>query len=242
MSRFVPLLVCLTLTACAARATDPHAASPQDVVRACEPVGAPEALPDPAVLVDLDGLKDSILEYWTGRSLDEGQILLTLRYVDGLNIRRDVVAHDVGAVAADSVQRLVFAHLREVASETALPEEMDLRLRIAVSDSVGVATERSVYCPVQVGDFNLARAIGEFDVRRPRVGVMERRPRRVRVQAIVDSSGHVREVRMLSGPPLTTDMQHRVLRYLQQYRFEPAHIDGHPVAGTIVVPLRVRGT
>jgi hypothetical protein len=112
----LPVIVGLTLVlaACVPRGTDARSFSNGD----CRPIPYPEELPAAAELVDTDELARQVAEVWTWAELDPGDVLLTMAYdEEGLNIRRDVIRHSVTPVAADSVQQLVFASLREMEEE-----------------------------------------------------------------------------------------------------------------------------
>jgi len=205
---------------------------------ACQIVDVPEVLPSPQELVDVPALERTVGELWRDQELDAGHVLLTMTYdTDGTNIRRDVIEHTTQPMAADSVQKLVFAALEELPEAE---EEWTVRLRIDMKEDLDLRVGRSEYCPPRARDTDMDRAIRSIQFRAPR---MERgiRTRTVMVRVAVDSRGRVQAATPRTGPPMGTDMQQRIYYYMQQFLFEPARLDGAPTTGTIDIPVRVRG-
>ena len=57
----------------------------------------------------------------------------------------------------------------------------------------------------------------------------------VTLDALIDKSGHVQSMKVLSGPP---SFHKAAMEALKQYRYEPAHQHGQPVAANITVTIR----
>jgi len=242
MHRWIPLLVILLAACATGPAAQDRAALLSEAApvgyRACQIVAVPEILPSPQELVDVSALEADVMEFWRDQELDPAHILLSMAYdPDGTNIRRDVIEHSSIPMAADSVQKLVFASLEELPEAE---EEWTVRLRLDVSDEVDFRVGRSEYCPPRARDTDMDRAIRSIQFRAPRVerGV---RTRTVMVRVTVDPVGRVQAAAPRTGPPMGTDMQQRIFYHMQQFIFEPARLDGAPTVGTIDVPVRVRG-
>jgi TonB family protein len=56
----------------------------------------------------------------------------------------------------------------------------------------------------------------------------------VTLDAAVDSSGHVKSMKVLSGP---ASLRSAAMDALKQYRYEPAHLRGKPVAAHVTVKV-----
>jgi hypothetical protein len=232
----LPVIVGLTLVlaACVPRGTDARSFSNGD----CRPIPYPEELPAAAELVDTDELARQVAEVWTWAELDPGDVLLTMAYdEEGLNTRRDVIRHSVTPVAADSVQQLVFASLREMEEEE---RPWTVRLRVEGNDGVRFAVERSEYCPPRPRDADMERAMRTIQFRGPRIrgGV---RTRTVMVRTTIDANGRVTAAQARTGPPLDTRMQQMLLDHLRGFFFDAARIDGVPTSGTVEIPVQIRG-
>jgi TonB family protein len=57
----------------------------------------------------------------------------------------------------------------------------------------------------------------------------------VTLDAVVDASGRVRSMKVLSGP---TSLRESAINALKQYRYEPATLRGKPVAAHVTVPVK----
>jgi len=242
MQRWIPLLIFLPVACATGNAAPDRAAllseAPAPGYRACQVLDIPETLPSPEQLVDVSTLESGVTELWRDQELESGHVLLSMAYdADGTNIRRDVIEHSTQPMAADSVQKLVFAALEEMPEAE---EEWTVRLRIDMNEDALFRVGRSEYCPPQARDTEMDRAIRSIQFRAPRVerGV---RTRTVMVRVTVDPAGRVRAATPRTGPPMGTDMQQRIYYHMQQFIFEPARLDGAPTVGTIDVPVRVRG-
>jgi hypothetical protein len=226
--------IVLVASACVPRGTEMRGLYNGD----CRPVAYPEQLPPASELVDTDALARDVADVWTWAELDPGEVMLTMAYdEEGLNIRRDVIDHSVTPVAADSVQKLVFASLREMVEDE---RPWTVRLRVEGNDGVRFAVERSEYCPPRPRDADMERAVRTIQFRAPRVrgGV---RTRTVMVRTTIDANGRVAAAQARTGPPLDTRMQQMLLDHLRGFFFDPARIDGVPTTGTIEIPVQIRG-
>jgi protein TonB len=59
----------------------------------------------------------------------------------------------------------------------------------------------------------------------------------VTMDALIDSAGNVKEVKVISGPPL---LQQAAKDALRQWKYEPARLDGQPVAIHLSVVMKFR--
>ena len=86
-------------------------------VAKCGAEALAEPLPPVAALLDTTVLTGEIARLLEAAQLKQGEAVLTLWYDrEGVNVRRDVVAHSLMPVLADSLQKLVFAWLRTAAA------------------------------------------------------------------------------------------------------------------------------
>jgi len=231
------LAMVILIAACAPRGADAPLAATSYADSNCRPVAFPAEVPAAAELVDVDALSGGVAAVWDWANLESGEVLLTMAYdEEGLNIRREVIGHSITPVAADSIQKLVFASLREVPEAE---EPWSVRLRVEGNDEVRFITGRSEFCPPRPRDPDMERAMRSIQFRAAR---MERgvRVRTVQVQTTIDPSGRVQatQVRAL---PVDTRMQQQILDHLRGFFFEPARLDGVPTWGSIDIPVRVRG-
>jgi hypothetical protein len=224
----------LLLAACAQRGAEAASFSTSD----CRPVPFPDELPPADQLVDTDALAREVTAVWAWAELDPGEVTLSMAYdEEGLNIRREVIQHTTTPVAADSIQQLVFAALREVEEEE---RPWTVRLTIEANQGVRFATARSVFCPPRPRDPDMERAMRSVQFRGPRIrgGV---RTRTVIVRTTIDANGRVAAAQARTGPPLDTRMQHMLIDHLRGFFFEPARLDGLPTRGTLDIPVQIRG-
>lgn len=197
----------------------------------------PTTLPSAAELVDAASLSSAVRQL---RGADgapvRGEVLLSLEYDPaGVNVRRDVIEHDLAPVLADSMQRLVFAARRQVPAEDA---PWGVRLRVTMGDSVGLGVERRIYCPPRPRNREL-----EWEVRESQTSGMRyrggRRERTVFMRLLVHPAGYVQNATIYRGGASGGDLERNLFNFIRQYSFHPATLDGVPVPGELVVPVRV---
>jgi hypothetical protein len=236
-------LVLLVVSGCATRAERPvdrgavlltHAPAPRED---CVVLDRPATLPTAGDLVDVASLRDEVRALRARKSdTVPGYVLLSMRYEpEGLNVRRDVIEHSVSPVLADSIQRLVFEAIRE---QPEREEELQVRLRLDVNGVVELRTGRSEYCPPWPRDPQVEASL--YGVQG--TGVRYRRGARERVVIVrlaVHPNGYVTGGQFIRGAPSGGALEQDVLRFLRQYSFHPARLDGIPVHGTIDLPVRV---
>lgn len=207
----------------------------------CVPEIFPEVLPGPDLVVDTAGLSSDL------RALPEAfdtawvhghRVAVSMTYQpDGLNIRRDILAHDTEPVVADSVQKLVFAHRRH------LPEaeqEWGVRLLIDLGEELAYRIERREYCPPQPRNREIESAMTSY----MGTGLRYRGGTRVRtvvMRLVVHPAGYVAGGTMLRGGGRGSPLEQEILTYLRQFSFEPATVDGIPTYGHVDIPIQIRG-
>jgi hypothetical protein len=235
------LLLALPLVACG-RPAQSLAGTPLDMhVRSqlrCEQDATSVPIERPGEVLDEKRLAREVRELLDAGERSAGEVLLTLEFdPEGLNTRRAVLAHDLSPALADSVQKLVFAALDP---GPAVGRDWGVRLRISAAPEVRLALEPRDYCPPQPFSARLEAAIREFHATggRFRPG---RRERVVLVEVTVSSTGYVIRSRLLRGAVLDGGIEQALTEHLRQFAFRPATIDGYPVRGTLLIPVRVRG-
>jgi hypothetical protein len=245
--RSLPLLLLLALSACSAsRRTGPPVEAllsevPQPSA-ACEVIATPAALPAANLLIDSAAVRSRIREYVaTIEPAPAGHVLLSMSYDSaGLNYRREVIEHATTAVVADSIQRFVFAGLREVEDGEELPWYVRLRLDLQGSEVVAMRVGRSELCPPVPRDASLESRLHTV----ASAGIRYREGRRERLIVVrldVSTGGQVIGSTVMRGPLLTTDQQRSISDFVRRYSFQPATIDGRPVRGSIEIPVIIRG-
>jgi TonB family protein len=205
---------------------------------ACGPETMPEQLPTVAQVVDVARLAALLEPLRPAHPDSQGFVLLSLTWQpDGTNIRRDVVQHTLDPVRADSVQELVFATLVPVEER---PQEWGARLRIDLSGSGAYAVEPRVYCPPRPRSRELRQEMAQYlsSGVRYRGG---RRERTVLVEVDVRPGGFVEDARIVRGGDPGSSLERSVRDFVRQYTFEPASLDGVPVAGRLTIPVRISG-
>jgi TonB family protein len=203
--------------------------------RQCEVSPLPARLPAADVLVDSAALRRDVRS--AKREQDRGYVLLSLAYdTTGLNIRRAVIEHSVRPMLADSVQRLVFQHRRELDED----EAIGVRLRIDVGEEVGMRVGRQELCPPVPLDPALETALVHFRSTGTRYRGGQRE-RTVWVRTYVNANGTVTASRVERGGVGGVDFERSIFDFVRRYSFRPATIDGMPVAGEILIPVRIRG-
>lgn len=203
---------------------------------ACRVARAPGELPPAEALVDAAALQRDAAEAWAAAGKPAGHVLFSLRFDrDGQNVRRAVLEHSVGDELADSLQKLVFAHRREVDPAR---REWGVRLRMDLADEPKLAVGRWQVCDAQPTDRrSLAGLTTNFDVRdRGNVALADSR---VFVRLRVDDRGVVTDAQMETAAIRVTG-EWRLLSYLRSVRFVPASEDGYPVATDFRLSLAVR--
>lgn len=230
----------MMLAACGTPGRHSGAPAPTEVrqTRACRPEEFPARLPAVAALVDTEALTPALRRLRDSAGVAAGEVVLSLWYEpDGVNIRRDVVAHSVTPVLADSVQQLVFAALGQA---PAMEAPWGARLRVQLGGEVSYAVNRRELCPPRPRSFALEGEMAGYQGTgvRYRGGTPERT---VLMQVTVAPGGFVEDARVLRGAPSGGTLEKQLRDQVRTYSFYPAVLDGIPVRGEIAVPLRVRG-
>lgn len=241
--RRLPLLTLLVLlSACAARQqpqVDRRAVllsdQPAPANQQCAVSGMPETLPPPDAVVDTGGLAADLAELWRTQELSPGYAVLSLAFdPTGVNVQREIIEHTLPPAVADSVQKLVFAHRRQVEPAE---EEWGVRLRLDVNGGVDYEVGRQEVCPPRLRGQGVDSPVGEGALwHRITPGF---RTRLVWVRVRVDPSGLVSGAAMERGGIGGTYDQ-PLLDYIRSLSFDPATRDGIPVTGETSVPVRVR--
>ena len=207
----------------------------------CEIESLPETLPTAGDLVDVSALNADLRdmqEAFDSALVHDRQIAVSMAYqTDGLNMRRDILAHDTEPVVADSVQKLVFAH-REQLPEA--EQEWGVRLLIDLGDEFTYRVERREYCPPRPRNPEMESAMSTYlgsGVRYEGGG----RVRTVVVRVLVHPAGYVASGSLIRGGVTGSSFEQELLTYVRQFSFEPATVDGAPTYGYIDVPVQVRG-
>lgn len=207
----------------------------------CEIESVPETLPAAADLVDTRELNADLREMQEGfdSSLVHGrQIAVSMAYqMDGLNMRREILSHDTEPVVADSVQKLVFAHRKQLPEAE---EEWGVRLLIDLDDDFTYRVERREFCPPRPRNPEMESAMSTYlgsGVRYQGGG----RVRTVVVRVLVHPAGYVAGGSLIRGGVTGSSFEQELLTYVRQFSFEPATVDGAPTYGYIDVPVQVRG-
>lgn len=197
----------------------------------------PERLPAASMMVDTAALTDDLLALSGTGEMVQGSVLLSLEFQpDGLNVRRDLIAHEVPLATADSVQKLVFAHVTDSEERE---EPWGARLRVELGSDVLYRVEARQYCPPEPRDPDIESAIEGFIGTGPRYrrGVRERV---VVMRLEIHPAGYVEDARIVRGAPSGGTLEEALRQFMSQYLFEPARLDGFPVSGYIDVPIRLR--
>lgn len=233
------VLAAALLTAGCGRAVA-SAEAPDLAVRtggACAPEPV-EALPAAESLVDVSRLTPWIEPLRPADPDSQGVVVLSLSYQpDGTNIRRDLVQHSLDPVRADSLQELVFRSLRPVEERD---REWGARLRIDLSRSGAYAVEPRVYCPPRPRSRQLQEEMANYLSAglRYRAG---RRERTVLVEVDVQPGGYPSDARIVRGADSGGSLEQSVRDLVRRFTFEPASLDGVPVEGRLVIPVRISG-
>jgi hypothetical protein len=205
----------------------------------CGAFPRPAHLPGADLLVDSTRLARRVVEHAAAADLPaEGTLTLAMSYDEaGLNIRREIVAHTLPPLLADTLQKMVFAEVRR---PDELPEPLDVRLVLQVPDA-RMEVQRSVYCPPRPRDPRVEGELHGLDAVaagvRYRRGVRERN---VIMRVLVAPAGYVLRVEVVRGGTVPPSTQRSIWEQLRQHTFHPALLDGRPVEGWIEMPFRIR--
>lgn len=209
--------------------------------RACRVAEAPSALPAAGELVDAAALRAAAAELWRAEGSPRGYVLFSLRYDRfGSNVRRAVLEHTVSDVLADSLQKLVFAHRREVRPADG---EWGVRLRVDLGEEPALRVGRWQVCAPTPRDTRLADASlsvsSLWDVRDTSLPDPQAR---VWLRVRLDASGTVTGARV-ERTPVRGMAEWRLLNLVRTIPFQPALEDGYPVPAetSISLPLSRAG-
>jgi TonB family protein len=116
-----------------------------------------------------------------------------------------------------------------------LPASLDVPLQETLPSPAMLAhVEQSVR---QGGDVQPARLIRATLPVYPQVAKVNRTAGDVTLDALVDASGNVRDVQVISGPVLLREAARAALR---DWKYEPARLDGQPTAMHLTVTVKFR--
>lgn len=213
--------------------------------RSCHVVESPPVLPSPSAVVDSAALAADLHPAWRSFEQGAGYVLLSLGYdPEGLNIRRDVIEHNIRPTLADSVQQLVFAHRKELPAEE---EPWGVRLRLEVDTAragadpqVAFRVGRREFCDPLARDPDLAMQMGPVRTRGIRVLPSGAKVSTAWIRVLVSPAGRVTDAEFVRGIVTDHYTQVRILDHVRGMGFEPATEDGRPVSGWVTVPVRVR--
>jgi hypothetical protein len=221
-----------------ARAAELLSARPAPLGRTCQILAYPAVLPRAEELVEREALLADLAAVAPPEAVAP-YVLLTMGYDRyGINIRRAVIEHNVGAALADSVQKLVFKHRR---TTDEAEQEWGVRLRIDLVGDPRFEVGRQEVCAPRPRDSVLAQAITNAATfgsgTRIRDGFREST---VWVRLQVSPSGSVTGAAVERGIVAGLALEQRIFDHVRALFFEPALQDGHPVSGSISIPVRVR--
>jgi hypothetical protein len=204
----------------------------------CGPEAQTDALPPVAALVDTARLSASLGQMKDSTGAPAGIVVMTLWFQpDGLNIRRDPVLHTMDPAALAPVQEMVFASLRR-APERQAP--WGARLLISMDDDISYVVAPREYCPPRPLSAQVETELASY----MGAGLRYRNGRRERVMLMrvaVDPLGFVYDAVVARGGTAGGSYERTLRDQLRGLRFYPAVLDGVPVPGEIMVPIRVRG-
>jgi TonB family protein len=218
---------------------------PAPLGRPCRPSAVPERLPAANLLVDSAALTAAAGEVWRRAGSPAGHALLAMAYdAGGLNVRRDLIEHRLPPALADTLQKLVFAHRRDVQpSEHA----WGVRLRMDLAGEQPVLrVGRRELCDAQPRDAAVAGygtftapAFGDVRDRNAAALLLPNSGGTVWVRVALDAGGNVTEAR-LERTVARGAWENRVLSYVRAISFVPATEDGQPVPAQLMFPLRLQ--
>jgi TonB family protein len=250
---FAAMAVLLALPACAALQPSALDTAPGDLLsdapprplgRACRVSGDPERLPSVGALVDSAAFAAAVADAWRGAGSPAGHVLLALRYdAQGVNVRRDVIEHRVGAALADTLQKLAFAHRRRL---DPADREWSVRLRLDLGEAPRMRVGRTEVCSPRLRNGAEAGWTGaggpSFGEARDPFALVSTGElpgaSTVWVRVALDSRGNVTDARVERSLGRAMSEQ-RLLSYVRSIAFVPAMEDGWPVPGQLSMPLRM---
>jgi hypothetical protein len=241
--RRLPATALLALTAACASARGPAAPRAESLLsdqpppagRECTVAMSPETLPPADLLVDSAGLTRDVLELGRTREIREGYALLSLAFDrNGWSSRRALIEHDLPVAVADSLQRLVFAHRREVEPG----DPWGARLRVRLGDDPRLEVGRQEICAPRLRNRSVLADPGGMDVRERQAGGSLWSVAWIRV--LIGEHGEVVDARIEQNPAGMRG-EGTILARLRVLSFEPALIDGVPVPSWARVPIPLRG-
>lgn len=207
---------------------------PAPAGRVCRVVEVPAKLPPAAALVDSAALSAALLELGTTEQAASGYAILSLTYDRfGSNVRRTVIEHDLAQPAADSLQKLVFAHRRALG---ATEHEWGVRLRMDIGEDVQMRVGRQEYCMARPRDRTVLSPFDAMSAQYQGPGI---RDETIWVRVYLDPVGHPYGLRVERGM-VSAAVENQLLQYVRTLSFEPALADGIPVSGSTLVPVFVR--
>lgn len=239
----LPLLAIAALGACATASPERStrgalllSEAPAPASRDCRIV----PLPHPALaadqLVDSAALAHSLREL-VGQTPGGHYAIVSLATdVNGWNARREVIEHDLRPEQADSLRTLVFHHLRQHEPG----EPWGARLRVEMADEIRFRVGHQELCPPRLrspGDVFDERS--QFDVRSSDRAAVSTPLNTVWMRVELDAAGVVRDVRLLRAA-FTIRNEAPLLNRVRSLTFDPALMDGVPIASVMSLPLRVR--
>jgi hypothetical protein len=205
----------------------------------CAPDPYPQVLPAADAVVDSARLARAVKALVEADPARAGYVLLTVEFDrSGFLYRRDVLEHDTPRAVADSVWRLVDAARREAAESDT---EWGVRLRVDVASPPALEVGRREFCRPVPRNPDLYRAIQSYSPPGVRVRPRERvQLRTVHVRAYVDDLGTVTAASIVRGELSGGELERHIFRFLQQFLFQPATIDGEPTGAWLELPVIVR--
>jgi hypothetical protein len=241
--RSLALTLALLVLAGCGRTAEPPADTRFPMLSPRGPLCAPD--PYPQVLPAVDAVVDSARVARAVRVLVEadparaGYVLLTVEFDrSGFLYHRDVLEHSTPRAVADSVWRLVDSARREAAESDT---EWGVRLRVDVASPARLAIGRREFCRPVPRNPELYRAIQSYSPPGVRVRPRERvQLRTVHVRAYVDDLGTVTAANIVRGDLSGGELERHIFRFLQQFLFQPATIDGEPTGAWVELPVIVR--
>lgn len=205
--------------------------------RSCRVVDTPEVLPTTDQLLDSAAFAVDVVRTWQSYEHGPGYALFTLSYdPDGLNIRREIIEHNLRPTLADSLQQLVFTHRKELPAQEA---PWGVRFRVEVDPKIGFQVGRQEFCEPLARNTDLAMEMGLVQNRGIRVLPGGAKESTVWVRVLVNPAGRVTEAELGRGAMADHVTQTRIFDHMRTLTFDPATEDGHPVSAWVSVPVRI---
>lgn len=203
----------------------------------CGPEPEPAHLPAVDAVVDSARLADAVADLGGGDPARAGHVVLSLEFDEvGVMMHRDILEHSTSRAVADSVWRLVRAVGRD-AGEAAT--QWGVRLRVDVAAPVELTVARREFCRPVPRNPRLQEAMQTYS----RPGVRVRRGERVEtvhMRVRISDLGTVTAAAIVRGRLTGGALEHELFRFLQQFLFYPATIDGAPTDAWVEIPVHVR--